>query len=116
MPLTVGSVTIDSTGGVTKSDATGRLYDKMIARMTASYAAAGSQFPTGAASVPLKQGVADMANDFADWIISEIQNHALVRVTVETTDSGLQRMPASTTEDTNCKGPSVAKSLLGTVG
>lgn len=48
-------------------------------------------------------------------LVDYIKNNAVVSVTIGTGDAGLQRMPASTAEDTPTKAPASAKSITGTV-
>jgi len=48
-------------------------------------------------------------------IVDHIQDNAVITVTIETTDSGLQRTPNPNNPDTNCQGPSAQKTLSGTI-
>lgn len=59
--------------------------------------------------------IANEAMSLARAIVPYIQDNADVTVTITTSDSGLQRMPASTTEDTPTKAPGTNKTLTGSV-
>jgi len=48
-------------------------------------------------------------------IVNHIKDNAEITVTVQTTDSGLQRTPNPNNPDTDCQGPSGDKTLTGTI-
>lgn len=109
MALTLGSVTVSDAGVVTKSGECETLYDLLYADVLSSMAEVGAQPPTGPASAALKRGIARSATTIATYVHGLLTSRAKARIA--TTDSGLQRMPASTAEDTNTKGPAAEKLL-----
>lgn len=112
MALTAGSVTVADDGSVTKSGAAGRLYDILLARAVADATSFQQTLPSGAAGARVRRSIGNMATDIATWMVTELTTNARARIT--TSDVGLQRMPASTAEDTNCKAPATEK-LLGII-
>ena len=104
MALAIGSVTVDENGDYTGSGLTKRMVDAVLATdgMAAMLAAEGL---TTAQKITIIQGMADYSEALATAIVEEIQANAEVTVTVNANDAGLQRMPASTSEDTPCKAP-----------
>jgi len=74
-----------------------------------------SQANATAQKVPIYQGAADEANEMATALVPYLTAQMGVVVDVPTSASGLQRMPAVTTVDTDTKGPAVAKTLFGSV-
>ena len=115
MALTIGSVTVDENGDVTGTGLSKRLIDEFLG-MTA-FASMLDDLSGDDRKATLVQGMADMATAIATGVIDEIQANAEVTVTVSSGDAGLQRMPASTTEDTPCKAPadSIELAAKGTV-
>lgn len=107
--MAAGSVTISASGGETLTGAAGRLYTIRKARAVLKLAAFGQTIPAGAEGVEMKQAIADEANDLATWLITELTAQTVA--TVGTGLAGLQRMPAVTTEDTDTKAPSPAKTI-----
>jgi hypothetical protein len=116
MALIVGSVEVDEEGGYTGTGLTKRLVDAVLAtpNMAAVLAQEGLSIEQ---KVSVVQGMADYSEAMATAIIDEIQANAEVTVTVSASDAGLQRIPASTAEDTPCKAPAapVELSTKGTV-
>lgn len=104
--MAAGTVTIDGDGNASGSGASRRLYDLMLARAQTQ---AGDDFPEGEDSVPVKEGIASLANDLGSWLVTELQSHCAA--SVSTSLSGLQRMPASTAENTDTKAPGTTKTI-----
>lgn len=102
MALTLGSVTVDTDGTVTKSGECGTLYDLLVGTFPPP-----SQENGGAA---VNANMAKLATVLAGYTHGLLTARA--RVKVATTDTGLQRMPASTAENTDTKGPSGDKLLV----
>jgi hypothetical protein len=115
MALIIGSVTVDENGDVTGTGLSKRLIDELLG-MTA-FASMLNDLAGDERKATMVQGMADFATAIATGVINEITANAEVTVTVSASDAGLQRMPASTTEDTPCKAPadSVELSTKGTV-
>lgn len=109
MALTLGSVSVAADGIVTKSGECATLYDLLIADVETATIEAGAAMPTGPASAGIKRNMARLATTMATYCHGLLTARATVKIS--TTDSGLQRMPASTVEDTACKAPSTDKFL-----
>ncbi len=89
-----------------------RLYDRLMLEFDTQSAGVVDD-PVGTAAkvrIAAQKGQARLANIFANWLVVEMTGHATAKIS--TTDVGLQRMPAATTEDTECKAPSVDKFLV----
>lgn len=116
MALAIGSVTVDSEGGYTGSGLTKRMLDEVMATPDLS-ATMSTEGMTGSQKAQLVQGMAYFCGAMAKAIVDEIQANAEVTVTVSSSDAGLQRLPATLTEDTPCKAPSgnVVLSTKGSV-
>ena len=116
MTLAIGSVEVDEEGGYTGTGLTKRFVDAVLATpaMAAMLATEGL---TTAQKITIVEGMADYSQALATAIVEEIQANAEVTVTVSASDAGLQRMPASTVEDTPCKAPAAPIELTtkGTV-
>lgn len=110
MALTLGSVTVATNGSVTKSGECGTLYDLLYADAATAASEAGCTLPTGAASVGINRNLARLATTMATYCHGLLTSRAKVKVS--TTDSGLQLMPAVTTENTECKAPASDKLLV----
>lgn len=102
MPMTLGSITVANDGSVTKSGVVGRCYDELLAALTVT-------LPTGAAGAVFKRQLAGQATAQARALYDTLTIDAKTRVTQE--DNGLQRIPASTAENTPCKGPAETRFL-----
>jgi hypothetical protein len=114
MAMTIGTVSVDSEGGYTGSGLTKRMLDEVMA--TPGLASAlGTDGMSDAQKAELVQGMADFCEALSTAIIEEIQTNAEVTVTVGTGDAGIQRMPATLTEDTPTKAPG-SPVVLGTKG
>jgi hypothetical protein len=107
--MAAGTVTIAEDGTVSGTGASRRLFDILEASMEAALTAADIDIPTGEDAVSSLQSLADMANDFGSWLYTELTSHTLA--SVGTSLSGLQRMPAVTTENTDCKAPGTTKTI-----
>jgi hypothetical protein len=105
MAMAAGNVTIDGTGNRSGTGAAVILYDSYITKFTI---ASG---PTG---VQAKRQIADLCTMIAS-LVSYIQGNAEVDVSITTSDSGLQRLPASLVENEPTKAPSGTKHLAGVV-
>lgn len=104
--MAVGSATISDAGVESLSGAAGRLYTILKARFATKMPGG---IPAGAAGVPFQRGLAESATDIATFLVTELTTYTTA--TVGTGLSGVQRMPAVTTEDTDTKAPSVAKNI-----
>ncbi len=105
--MAAGTVVIDADGTVsTSTGAAGRRYAILAARFALRIPGG---IPAGPAGAGIKQALAETAIDDATWLSAEIGSHA--NGTVGTGLSGLQRMPAVTTEDTDTKAPGTAKTI-----
>lgn len=102
MAMTLGAASVDVFGVVTKSGVIGRCYDEIVVPVA-------GVIPAGAAGVPLKQAIINQATAMGTTIYKILTLDAAAKV--DTTSTGLQRMPASTAENTDTKGPSVDKFL-----
>ena len=99
--MAAGSVVVSAAGTVTtQTGAAGRLDALLVA---------SANIAGGSAGAAVKQGQASLANILATWLVTELT--AQTAATVGPGLSGLQRMPAVTTEDTDTKAPGVAKSV-----
>lgn len=110
MPLSAGTVTIADDGAVTSSGAAGALFTLLQNAASLAAARLNTTLPTGPDSVAASRGLADVANAFSSWLVTEMTTNA--RAIVRTTDVALQRMPASTAEDTPTKAPNADKYLV----
>lgn len=107
--MAAGSVTIADDGTASGTGAALRLYNLLVASATTAAEAAGVPFPTGADAAKSLRAVANMANDFSSWLVTELTTQTAAAITTGT--AGLQRMPASTAENTDTKAPATTKSL-----
>lgn len=60
-------------------------------------------------------GMKPFFEGMATAIVDHIKNNAEIEVTVQTTDSGLQRLPALFVANADTQGPSTNKTLAGTI-
>jgi hypothetical protein len=109
MALTLGSVSVADDGIVTKSGERGTLYDLLYADAVTVAAESGVSLPSGENSVATKKALARLATTIAGYTYALLTERAQVKVA--TTDAGIQRVPASTAEDTACKAPATDKFL-----
>lgn len=105
--LALGSVSIATSGEVTKSGECGALYDLLYAAAEESVAEFGASMPTGADSVPMKRGLAKQATALATYFHTALTTRATAKIA--TTDNALQRTPNPNTVDTATQGPGVDK-------
>jgi hypothetical protein len=129
MPWTAGTVTVDDDGNVTGSGQALALYNAI-----ASEEQAESPLPDPASppddwegtkeawrklvepiAVKLQRAWARQARAFAS-IATYAATNAVVSVQVKTTDSGLQRLPASIVTGQPTDAPSTTKTITGTIG
>lgn len=103
MALTVGSVAVDDDGNVTGSGLSRTICDALVLGVDAEVLA------------PLGDAIAPLATALATAIVDEITTNAVVTVTIETSDSGLQRTPNPNNADTPTQGPATQKTLTGTI-
>lgn len=109
--MAAGSVVVVDTGVVASSTgAAGRLFVVLRAGLDTTRATFGlaaiTETPDNA---PVLKGLASTANSFATWLVTELTSQTTA--TISTSASGLQRMPASTAEDTETKAPGTTKTL-----
>jgi hypothetical protein len=106
MAMIIGSASVDDDGNVTKSGVIGRCYDEIYAN-TATNIQGG--FPSGATGTTFKRAIATQATNLGTALFKVLTLDAQAKITTAT--SGLQRMPASTAENTDTKAPSGDKFL-----
>jgi hypothetical protein len=106
MAMTLGSASVDDAGVVTKSGVIGRFYDQLYASALASIPGG---WPAGAVGLSLKRAIATNATNQGTILYTVLTSDAQAKIT--TSNSGLQRMPASTSENTDTKAPSGDKFL-----
>ena len=102
MAMTLGSASVADDHTVNKSGVIGKFYDQILASIPGGV-------PMSAGGLAIKRAIAKQATIQGTVLYSVLTQDARARITQE--DIGLQRMPASTTENTNCKGPSENKYL-----
>lgn len=107
--LALGSVTVAADGTVTKSGECEIVYDLLYATVTATAADLGVALPTGPDSVAAKRAIGRQATVLATYVYNALTTRATAKIA--TTSTGLQRMPASTAENTDCKAPGTDKFL-----
>lgn len=116
MAMSAGTVTIDANGdpNAGSSGTMARsIYDALVVTMDMG----DFELPTGALQ-SARQRLADIANAVASGVVSHVTSNAEVTVTVSTSDSGLQLIPATpVSEDDPCKAPasSVELATKGTI-
>lgn len=103
MALSAGTIAIDADGNVTGSGLALRFGQKLAATL-------GSE-TLGAVG----DSVADFLQDMAEAIVEELTENAEVTVTIDPSDSGLQRMSNPLAVDVDTQGPSGTKTLAGTI-
>jgi hypothetical protein len=115
MAITPGTVVVDDDGNIEQADdPAGRLFTLLHAQAVTDLAAVplppGMPAPSmsGPEAAPALKAIAKSANLYAAWLCGEFDR---IRAAVTTSDAGIQRMPASTAEDTETKAPA-AKKLL----
>lgn len=106
MAMTLGEATVDGNGNVTKSGVIGRCYDELYASAAARFQGG---FPSGATGTAFKTAIAKQATVQGTSLYNVLTMDAEAKIA--TTVPGLQRMPASTTENTDTKAPSADKFL-----
>lgn len=106
MAMTLGSASVDGNGNVTKSGVIGRCYDELYASAAASFQGG---FPAGAIGTSFKTAIAKQATSLGTALYNTLTIDAQTKIA--TTDTGLQRMPASTAENTDTKAPLADKFL-----
>ena len=109
--MAAGNVTVEDDGEVSASTgAAGRLF--VVLRASVDASRADFDLPPLADTeddAPVLKSLAGQANAFASWLVAELTAQTTALVSTSTT--GLQRMPASTAENTDTKAPSANKSL-----
>lgn len=106
MAMTLGVASVALNGTVTKSGVIGRCYDEIYASVAASFEGG---FPSGDTGTAFKVGIAKQATSQGTAMFKVLTMDAEAKIA--TSAIGLQRMPATTTENTNTKAPSVDKFL-----
>lgn len=106
MAMTLGSASVANDGTVTKSGVIGRCYDELYASAAASFQGG---FPSGAIGTSFKTAIAKQATSQGTAMYNVLTMDATAKIATSTT--GLQRMPASTAENTDTKAPSADKFL-----
>jgi hypothetical protein len=112
MALTAGNVSVSDDGSEVKAGAAGRLYDALMADFDLAMATVVDD-PVGTVAtvrIAAQKGQAKIANVIGQWMVAEITTYATAKIT--TAQAGLQRLPAVTTEDTECKAPVADKFLV----
>lgn len=107
--LALGSVSVASSGEVSKSGECEALYDLLYAAAEESVAEFGASMPTGADSVPMKRGLAKQATALATYFHVALTTRATAKIA--TTDSALQRTPNPNNANTATQGPALDKFL-----
>lgn len=105
----LGSISIAADGSVTKSGECEVVWDLLEADAVAAAAEFSAVLPTGPESVKRKKAQARQATTLATYVRTILTSRAQAEIT--TGASGLQRMPASTAEDTDTKAPGASKFL-----
>lgn len=106
MALIAGTVTVDEDGNASGAGMARAIYDGL----------SGAPWDTPAELIPLLYSqFAIIANAIAAGVVAHVVANAAVTITIGTGDAGLQRMPASTAEDTPTKAPSSPKTLTGSI-
>jgi len=116
MAMVVGSVEVDEEGGYTGTGLTKRFVDARLAT-TSMAALLAREDITAAQKEAIVSGMAADCAAMATAIVAEIVANAEVTVTVSASDAGLQRIPATISENEACKAPAapVELSTKGTV-
>jgi hypothetical protein len=107
--LALGSVSVASSGEVSKSGECEALYDLLYASAEESVAEFGASMPTGADSVPMKRGLAKQATALATYFHVALTTRATARIA--TTDTALQRLPLVVLPNADTQGPTLDKFL-----
>lgn len=107
--LALGSISIAADGTVTKTGECEVVWDLLEADAVSAAAEFGKALPTGPTSVRRKKAQARFATTIASYVRTLITARAQAEIT--SSASGLQRMPASTAEDTDTKAPAASKYL-----
>lgn len=108
MTIAKGSITINPSNGNHSGDgASFAIFEAYIAKIDLSAV-------TGTALAKAKQQVADLVEAFAE-VIPYITTNAQVKVTITSSDAGLQRLPASMVEDEPTKAPAGDVEIHGVV-
>jgi hypothetical protein len=104
--MILGSATVDDNGNVMKSGVIGRCYDEIFANTSANIQGG---FPSGATGTTFKRAIATQATNLGTALFKVLTFDAQAKI--DTASSGLQRMPASTSENTDTKAPTTDKFL-----
>jgi hypothetical protein len=105
MALDAGTVTIAADKSVAGSGLAKVIADSQVAL-----------FPTLPGFAPgTRAGIKSFSEGLAAAIVSYLVAHADIRVTIATTDSGLQRTPNPNNPSTATLGPSADKTLSGSL-
>lgn len=110
MTLAAGTVAISDAEVVSGTGLARAVYDTMILMDNVV-----SFLPkmTLTQRLAVKRGQAAFANALGAAIIPYLTANAVTTAVVTVNDTGVQRMPASTAEDTDCKAPASPVTLYG---
>lgn len=103
MALDAGSLTVDDDGNVTGSGLSLAIFNGACSALDDDIKAT------------IAEGMAPFCEGLATAIVDHIRDNAEVTVTIQTTDTGLQRLPAILTPGSDTDGPTLAKALTGTL-
>lgn len=103
MALNIGSIDVSDPNNVTGSGLAFEMFTEALSGVSAENKAA------------IAVGMKPYLEGLARAIINHVKNNAVVVVVVHTTDSGIQRLPATFVANADTQGPSADKSLNGTV-
>jgi hypothetical protein len=111
MALTLGTVSVDEDGTVTKSHMAGRLFDELEAMAVLASAPFGQVPASGPDGAPRLKGNAMLANALSTWIYTELTAHAEAHISAGAAGDGLQITPDPNDPLTATKRPLVDKYL-----
>lgn len=103
MALSAGTVEVDEEGNVTGSGLALAMFNGGLEALEEDAREAVAE-----AMAPFCQGMAEA-------IVTHITENAEVTVSIQVTDSGLQRAPNPNNADADTQGPSGVKTLVGTI-
>ncbi len=103
MALSAGTVSVDEEGNVSGSGLALAIFNGGLGALDEDKREAVAE-----AMAPFCQGVAEA-------IVTHITENAEVTVSIQVTDTGLQRTPNPNNPDTDTQGPSGVKTLVGTI-
>lgn len=103
MALDAGSIEVDDDGVATGSGLALAIFNGAVGGLDAETQAL------------IAAGMKSFCEGIATAIVDHIRDNAEVTITIQTSDSGLQRTPNPVLPDVDTQGPSIAKTLTGTV-